>query len=431
MKSTRKKKQRKRSAQNGQTFMKLSRGLRSGSVQVKRYSRELAHRFNDYTQGKTDEKQQARFRSRLDRLFSRMHLDMLRGHGFAAFLLALALLLAIMLLMMSNSDIAVDKATLAIPGLSEDFEGYTILLLSDLHGEWLGEDQAKLLSTIKQQDYDVALMAGDMVGRSGDAQPFLTLLSGMGASKPIYFIAGDSDPGPLLDAPRALTSGTLEQFTLAEWILEAEKLGAVYLDTATSLKVGSSTLWLTPSALLNVNASETLSRLNAQVSLETEEVLSGLSAAYQTLPFTSYRQQCYEALVSAVKSMDHADLHIALAHQPPSDEYLQSAYASSDSDSFLRAVDLVLAGHYCGGNWKLPFVGALYIPASGSLRHGWFPSQRQVEGYRLSGSTGVYVTGGLGATDAIATPAFRLANRSKVTLITLTSAMNNNLMNPD
>lgn len=431
MKNSRKKKQRRSSAQSGQTFMKLSRGLRSGSVQIKRYSKELAHRFNDYTQGSTDEKQAARLRGRLDRLFARMHLDALRGHGFSAFLLALALLLAVMLLMMSNSDILVDKATLAIAGLSEDFEGYKILLLSDLHGEWLGDNQAKLLSTVNQQSYDVAIFAGDMVGRDGDSQPFLTLLSGMTGNKPVYFIAGDSDPGPLLEQPRSLQSGTLEQFTLEDWILEAEKLGATYLDTATSVKVGSSTLWLTPATLLNVNASETLSQLNAQAALETEEVLAGLDAAYQALPFTTYRQQCYETLATAVKTMDSGDLHIAVAHQPPSDEYLQSAYASSESDSFLRAVDLVLAGHYCGGNWKLPFVGALYIPASDAARHGWFPAQSQVEGYRLSGSTGVYVTGGLGATDAIATPALRLANRSKVTVITLTSAMNNNLMDPD
>ena len=172
-----KKKQRKGGAQSGQTFMKLSRGLRSGSVQIKRYSKELAHRFNDYTQGKSDEKQEARFRSRLDRLFSRLHLDILRGHGFVAFLLALAILLAAMLLLMNNSDIAVDKAT-------------------------------------------------------------------------------------------------LEQFTLEDWIVQAEELGATYLDTSTAIKVGASTLWLTPASLLNVNASETLSRLGAQVTLETQEVQS-------------------------------------------------------------------------------------------------------------------------------------------------------------
>ena len=417
-----KKKQRKGGAQSGQTFMKLSRGLRSGSVQIKRYSKELAHRFNDYTQGKSDEKQEARFRSRLDRLFSRLHLDILRGHGFVAFLLALAILLAAMLLLMNNSDIAVDKATLAIAGLSPDFEGYTILLMSDLQGQSMGDQQAKLLSVVNQQNYDIAILAGDMVGKKGVAQPLLDLLSG---------IAGDSDPGPMLDEPRALSSGTLEQFTLEDWIVQAEELGATYLDTSTAIKVGASTLWLTPASLLNVNASETLSRLGAQVTLETQEVLDGLDAAYRALPFTSYRQQCLDALSAAVKSMTDNDLHIAVAHQPPSDEFLQSAYTSSQSDSFLRAVDLVLAGHYCGGNWKLPFVGALYIPSDDLPRHGWFPARSQVEGYRLSGSTGVYVTGGLGATDAIHTPGFRLANKSKVTLITLTSAMNNHLMDPE
>ncbi len=417
----------KKAASGQQTFMRLSRTLGRGGVTIKRYSRQMVDRFNDYTTGEAGKDVGRRLQARLDQLFSHLHLDFLRGHSFMAFLAALALVLTLMLLLMDNSDITLDEATLSIAGLNGNFEGYRILLLSDLHGDYLGDNQAKLLNLIGQQSYDIAILAGDMVGKRGKVQPLLDLLDGM-PSRPTYFIAGDSDPGPTREEPRSLTTGTLKQFVLEDWILEAEAHGAIYLDSSVPIQVGSATLWLTPASLLNTNASETLSRLNAQVAVETAEVVSGMSAAYRSLPFTSYRAQVMDALSNAVREMEDSDLHIAVAHEPPTEGYLQSAYTSSASDSFLRAVDLVLAGHYCGGNWKIPFVGALYIPSEDAPRHGWFPAQNEVEGFRLVGSTGMYVTGGLSATDAIRTPSFRLINKAKITLITLTSAMTNDLM---
>lgn len=63
-------------------------------------------------------------------------------------------------------------------------------------------------------------------------------------------------------------------------------------------------------------------------------------------------------------------------------------------------------------------------------RRGRAPYRAHEEG-ELAFGFGWYHAGGLGATDAIHTPGFRLANKSKVTLITLTSAMNNHLMDPE
>ena len=418
----------KKAAGQEQTFIRLSRSLGRGGVKIKRYSRQVVDRFNDYASGDAGKHLNLHLQEKLDALFTRLHLDFLKGHSFLAFLAALALLLALMLMLMDNSDIALDKVTLSIAGLPDDFEGYTILVLSDLHGDYLGDRQVKLLNIVTAQSYDIAILCGDMVGKKGDDKPLLDLLAGMATSRPTFFIAGDEDPGPLLDAPRAIQSGTLEEFVLADWIVNAEEAGAIYLDTATPIQVGASTLWLTPADLLTVGAAETLSRLNSQIAVETNEVIGGVPAAYRSLPLTSYRAQVMDGLMNAVRTMEETDLHIAVAHVPPSDGYIRAAASISTEDAFPPAADLILAGHYCGGNWHVPFVGALYIPADDLPRHGWFPDQSYVEGYRQVDSTALYVTGGLSATGAVHTPSFRLVNKAKVTVITLTAALTNNLM---
>jgi predicted MPP superfamily phosphohydrolase len=91
-------------------------------------------------------------------------------------------------------------------------------------------------------------------------------------------------------------------------------------------------------------------------------------------------------------------------------------------------VDLVLAGHYCGGGWKLPFLGALYVPDTTLDRHGWFPAKDAVDGLRMLGTTQLYTSPGLSVTDKILLPNFRLFNAPTVTLITLTSAITDDLL---
>ena len=52
-------------------------------------------------------------------------------------------------------------------------------------------------------------------------------------------------------------------------------------------------------------------------------------------------------------------------------------------------------GHNCGGIWRIPFVGAFYVPNRMLERYGWFPSQDDVSGLSQIGETQLYITGGL------------------------------------
>lgn len=406
-------------AGSGLTFIRLGRGLHRGGLTITRYTKQAVKTFNRYTQGDFAERDDGLFRQ----------LNRLRRIKFSTFLLAVAVVLFVAVMLLSNSSIELQTATVSVAGLHADLEGYTILLLSDLHGREFSANQATLLRAVNAQTYDLLVMTGDMVGAGGDSKPLLDLLAGLTQKKPVYFIAGDSDPGPLLAQERDV-EGPLEQHVLEKWILDATAQGAIYLDSPRKLTVGAATIWLTPESMLSMDASATLSRLNAQLREETERMLAGDQEAYERLPFTNYLQECLQSALDAAGQMTDTDLHISLAHYPPTTEYLTAATDASQAEdaAYLRAVDLVLAGHYCGGVWKLPFFGALYIPAPEAARRGWFPDQADVEGLKLLGNISVYVSGGLGATDRIYLPPIRLSNQPKVTLLRLTSALTDDLL---
>lgn len=338
------------------------------------------------------------------------------------FLVVIVLLLAIVVLLQGNS-ISVDEQQVTMVGLPEDLEGYRILLLSDLNGRRFGDEQATILREIGTLDYDAVFIAGDMVGSGGDPQPFYELLEGLPSSKPVYFIAGDSDPQPVLDVTRDIT-GTVEQMVLADWILGAIERGATYVDAPVELNVGDSSIWISPADMLNLDAGELANTCEEQMLQEQEGTVLGLQSDHDTLPSTTYRYERAQRLLNAVNSMTAADVHISLAHEPPSDDFLYaSSTHNSSEEKYLTQPSLVLAGHYCGGVWRLPLVGALYIPSSTAERHGWFPAQEDVQGLSTAGGTQLYITAGLSTTDSAPLMFFRFLNRPQLSIIELTATL--------
>ena len=406
----------KKKKHTNETFMRLGRGLKTGSVTVTEYGKKAMRFFDAFTAG--DAEVDETFMRRLGARFS-----WLGKVRFSTYIIATVLVLAFTLTFFNNTNIQVENVTVSIAGLSDDLEGYTICLISDLHGREFGAKQATLLRAINGENYDLMVMAGDMVGADGNAQPLYDLIDGLTGNKPVYFVAGDSDPGPLRDEPNVV-EGPLEEFVLQDWILGATERGAVYLDSPRSITVDDSTIWLTPESMLNVDSSATVSSLNKQVYMETNEVLAEQQAAYNALPFTSYRQQIMVNLQNSILEMETEDLHISVGHIPP----FSAPRASDGSDGYLPTVDLILAGHNCGGVWKLPVLGAIYIPSVEAPRHGWFPVKSDVEGLSMLGTVNMYISGGLGVTDRVYLPDFRLNNQPKVTLLHLTAKLTDDLL---
>ena len=105
--------------------------------------------------------------------------------------------------------------------------------------------------------------------------------------------------------------------------------------------------------------------------------------------------------------------------------------SSSDSGKYLSAPDLLLAGHYCGGVWRLPLLGAFYIPDSTLPRNGWFPAQERVQGLSAVGETQVYITGGLSINGDLPLMRFRLMNQPQISVLTLSATLPESMLSAE
>ncbi len=331
--------------------------------------------------------------------------------------------LMIVVLFLNSANLTVADQDITLVGLPSDLEDYKILVLSDLNGKRFGDQQATLLRSINTLDYDIVICLGDMVGTGGDAKPFYELLDGLPKRKQVYFICGDSDPGPYISDVREETA-PLDELVLADWILGAKERGAVYVDRPTLVTVGSASLWLTPADMLNIEASSALADWKEQVEQEQSGYLAGIVSDKASLPFTSARLERAQSLLNSINSMSSSDVQIALSHVPAADDVLEAAEThTADTGKYLPAPDIALAGHYCGGVWNLPLIGAFYIPDSSAPRYGWFPDQARVSGLRDVDATQLYVTRGLSTSGDTPLMPFRFLNSPEISVLTLTATL--------
>lgn len=354
------------------------------------------------------------------------------GHRIPFWPLVVLGVLAVMVVVvfMNNSNVTVIEDKVTIVGLPNDLENYKILVISDLNGQRYGDKQSALLRTINNQSYNAVFFLGDMVGEEGDPEPFYELLDGLPSSKKVFFVCGDSDPGPFVDKPRDIT-GTLSQLVLEDWILGAIERGATYVDSPVCLTVGKTKVWITPSTLMNYDASELVNIWKDQTEQEEDGVIAGLEADYQTLPATTYRYRIAQNFYNSIDSMTEDDFYLTLAHEVPSDKFIYSAASHGSSGKYLPEPELLLAGHYCGGVWRLPIIGALYVPDNMLPRNGWFPAQADVRGLSTIGETQVYITGGLSTNADIPLMPFRLFNKPEISLLTLTATLPESMLTVD
>ena len=223
----------------------------------------------------------------------------------------------------------------------------------------------------------------------------------------------DEDPEPVLSTAR----GTPK--VLAGWVEAAQKAGAIYLDAPVSQTVGKKTVWFSPEYLYDVDVDGLIGALTSQQqSMEAQgtqyEAEGG--AAYRAL---GYRIEAYQRTQQALKEMTDTDLQIAVNHVPMETSYIRESIEWADQEKIFnfRNISLLLCGHYCGGQWRLPGGGAIYVPEK-----GWFPSDDGIRGMQRINSLNQYISPGIGASDDYPMKG-RLFNKPTVTLITFTARL--------
>ena len=86
-----------------------------------------------------------------------------------------------------NNRIKVVEQEVKVVDLPEEFEGFKILQIADLHGKTFGKDQKRLLKLMNSIDYDMIAICGDMMDRhTEDNEPFFDILNGLDNKENIF-----------------------------------------------------------------------------------------------------------------------------------------------------------------------------------------------------------------------------------------------------
>ena len=344
-----------------------------------------------------------------------------RRHPFLWFLVLLVFLIAattIVLNSINNSRVDLLKVSVNVPTLPSSLENFRILHISDLHGLFFGPRQEQIKAAIASARYDIVCVTGDVTGAEGDVSAFLALIDLFKDTAPVYFIPGDEDPSPL--APMTQSNAGAK----AEYVRAAESKGAVYLDAPVRITKGKGTLWLCPEWVYTLDYASSSAAYQARLEeLKAEAASPARDAALETV---AYQIDQLERIRQARREITEGDIHIALTHHPLTPSALQALreWTSSDNDSYIHTVSLVLAGHYVAGQWRIPGIGALRAPLSAETgNNGWFPEDKRITGLYTYQGIPQYISPGLGASSAVGLPGIRLFNTPAVTVVTLTTKL--------
>jgi predicted MPP superfamily phosphohydrolase len=89
--------------------------------------------------------------------------------------------------------VAVKHYTVSIKNLPNEFNGFTILHLTDLHSKEYGSAQENLLRLINRHAYDLIVLTGDFIDKNNPKpEPVAALIKGL-ADKPVFFVPGNHE----------------------------------------------------------------------------------------------------------------------------------------------------------------------------------------------------------------------------------------------
>ena len=337
-----------------------------------------------------------------------------RSHRFRTavllFLPILILTLWVMNLTISNR-IQVKELRLTVLNLPNDLEGFSILHLSDLHGERFGEEQKMFDAALDKTRFSCVVMTGDMLGEGGDVQPLLELVSLMPHDTPKFLIPGDTD-GPAINTK---AHSSLSVYTA--WAEELQAAGVQILDLPVLITREKGRIWFVPENLYALDLDgmrsvyqKQLSDLNSRKTTLTADD----AARFRSLEYELSR---IEALQEMIKDFQPTDIQVALTHTPLSADYVSDLVSWSEKEDLfsMRYASLILAGHYNGGQWRIPFIGAVYVPEL-----GWFPKDQEVQGLSYTDGIPQYISPGLGSDPHYEHQPGRVFNPPVITKITLT-----------
>ena len=337
-----------------------------------------------------------------------------RGHRFRNTVLLLLPILIVSLWVLNitvSHRIRLEDVRLTVLNLPDDLESFSILHLSDLHGARFGENQKGVGTALENTRYSCVVMTGDMLGRDGDVQPLLELVALLPGDTPKYLIPGDTD-GPAIE-----TGAHSSLSVYAAWAEELQTAGVQILDVPVLITREKGRIWLVPEELyaLDLDGMQSifqkqLEELNARITSLTADDAAHIRAL-------EYEMQRIDTIRELKKEFLPTDIQVVLTHTPLSEDYVSDLVSWTEKEDLfsMRYASLILAGHYNGGQWRIPFVGAVYVPEL-----GWFPKDEEVQGLSYLNGIPQYISPGLGADPHYEHQPARIFNSPVITRIVLT-----------
>ena len=337
-----------------------------------------------------------------------------RSHHFRNAVLILLPLLIILLWTVNitiSRRVLLKEEKLTILDLPPDLENFSILHISDLHGARFGTSQKSIANVLGNTRYSCVVMTGDMLGEDGDVEPLLDLIDIMPHDTPKYLISGDTD-GPFIETK---AHSSLSVYT--DWAEKIRAAGVTILDQPVLITREKGRLWLVPEELYALDLKgmqSTVERQTDELNRRAASLTADDAARIRSL---EYEMQRIESLKAIKKEFQTDDIQVVLTHTPLSEEYVSDMIAWSEKDDAfsMRYASLILAGHYNGGQWRIPFVGAIYVPEL-----GWFPKDNLIQGLSYLDGIPQYISPGMGSDPHYEHQPGRVFNNPVITKITLT-----------
>lgn len=241
--------------------------------------------------------------------------------------IAILIVLFLVFCIYENTHLVVTCYTYSSGKMPDGLAGYRIVQISDLHNATFGKGNEKLVSMIDELNPDVIVLTGDIVDSNHtDIRCALEFASVVANICPIYYVTGNHE----------------------YWLDEED-----YNELMSGLRQ------------------------------------SGVNILSNEISTISYNGVSYNLVGLDDKSLlgdvllDTLDTHgdefnVVLAHEP---QYLYKYVAAGS--------DLVITGHAHGGQFRLPFIGAVYAPDQGFLPD-------MTEGVHTQGNTTMIISRGLG-----------------------------------
>ena len=257
-----------------------------------------------------------------------------------------------------NTALEINEYKIVSNSVPQNFDGFRIAQVSDLHNAEFGEGNSKLLELLSQTEPDIIVLTGDLIdSRNTDIEIALAFAREALKIAPVYFVSGNHE------------ARVIEYEDLKMGLAEA---GVIVLENQ-----------------------------KVEITREGESItLMGIDdpSFQENYLFGDSEGVAKQAIETLLRVSD--GYTVLLSHRPE----LFELYVET-------GMDLVFSGHAHGGQFRLPFIGGLVAP-----NQGLFP--KYDAGLFSEENTNMIVSRGVGNSIV----PVRFNNRPEIILVTLSNS---------